>query len=293
MIKAGITGAESRIGGELLRLLLLHPDVVVTTAYAGPGLASHPVTSVHQGLDGDTSLTFSNGGNLPGNIDVLFIADGNIPSQIPAGAKVIDITGHLEDAVYGLPELNRKPLVRGAVRATVPSATATSVTTALLPLARNLLLNNPIKATVTLGRDDATLPAMRDNEINDALKSLQSSFDAPIEISVTVDNNIKRGTTAIIETQIPISPEQIAELYLDYFDDHNLTHLLTRKATIDDIAGTAKCLISLGHQSQRQLQITSVIDGPLKGCAAQAIHLMNLMTGLHEKTGLALKATIF
>lgn len=296
MIKTAIIGDTGPDSGELLRLLLLHPDVEVTAVYAGLEPAGHPVSRRFRGLDGETSLTFAPAMPDMSKLDMIFLTGTSLPSTLDFGnrAKVVNMTDTPADGwVFGLPELNRKALVRGAMRANVPSHTATAVVTPLLPLARNLMLNAPVGVEIETGENDASFAHGADGEIAEALQSLQTSFDAPVNITRTSAATRRRGTNTIIDITTGVPLEQIRGLYDDYFDDHNLVHIVDRRADATDLLGTSKMLISLSAPAQGTIRINAAMDGVLKGRIGQAVHVMNLLAGLHEKTGLQLLPWVY
>ncbi|MDE5652295.1 MAG: hypothetical protein K2I48_02355, partial [Muribaculaceae bacterium] len=146
MIKVGIAGADSRIAGEILRLCLHHPDVDIVSAYA-PAYAGRSVASVHTGFIGEPRLLFSSSFDATA-LDVAFImhpiySDSDwaklmsdrkdLRLIIFPGAE--SVAGALPSSpVYGLSEINRKPMVRGAREAIVPDCVASPVLVALYPL---------------------------------------------------------------------------------------------------------------------------------------------------------------
>ena len=164
MIKAGIIGGAGYTAGELIRLLLNHPDVelvwVNSTSNAG-----NAVSSVHQGLVGETDLHFTSETDFEA-IDVVFFCTPHGESRkfmeshdIPEDLKIVDLSQDYRiagdhDFVYGLPEVNRKYLNRGK-RVANPGCFATAIQLALLPLAKNLLLNSDIHVTAITGSTGA------------------------------------------------------------------------------------------------------------------------------------------
>lgn len=86
--------------------------------------------------------------------------------------------------------------------------------------------------------------------------------------------------------------DEIVKLYEDYYDDHNFTYVINRMPDLKDVVNTNKCLLYLTKEDGKLL-IVSVIDNLLKGASGQAVHNMNLLFGLHERTGLNLKASAF
>ena len=304
MIKVGIIGGTRPQAGELLRILINHPDVEIMWVY-DPSHKDLPVSQYHRGLAGETYLRFSDTYDLS-VIDALFMCHDRegqsrqvlASMSIPENLRIIDMSpDFIGDSgfVYGLPEANRKPLVRGAKRAAVPSPIAMPILLALLPLAKNLMLNSPIQAMVVRASHPYDLglltvfPQDEEAEIGDALRSLQTSFAQPVNI-VSVHGGFHRGMMAVVYLQSSISVEQARQLYEDFYDDHSFTFVSDNNPDIREIANTNKCMLNI-EKYDDQLVITAVVDDLLKGSAGNAVHLMNLLFGLQERVGLMLKAS--
>ena len=146
MIKVSIAGGTGYTAGELLRLLIHHPQVqlesVVSTTSVGVALSS-----MHRDLVGETDAVFT---DSIGNPDVLFLCLGHGLSQkfmdnndVPDACKVIDLGNDFrliptyQDRTfeYGLCELNKKA-IQQANNVANPGCFATSILLALLPLAK-------------------------------------------------------------------------------------------------------------------------------------------------------------
>lgn len=321
MIRAGIWGGDGFAAGELIRLLINHPDVELVSVQSHLH-ADKLITEVHQGMEGETYLRFTD--NIdPEGLDVAFccwphgtssrlLAEQTLPPEL----KIIDLSrdfrieGESHDFVYGLPELNRKRMVHGATRVANPGAFATAIELALLPLAKNLLINSPIYATAITGFSGSAVEKSspnqlawhRDNvsiynplqhqhlpEIEQTLRQLQASFNSEINF-IPMRGSFARGMLATIYLDMPVSIDQLRNLYEDYYSDHSFTYIVDRRPDLKDVVNTNKCLIHL-EKIGRRLLITCVIDNILKGAAGQAVHNMNLLFGLHERVGLALKSS--
>ncbi|MDE6449683.1 MAG: N-acetyl-gamma-glutamyl-phosphate reductase [Muribaculaceae bacterium] len=307
MIKAGITGGESKVAGEIVRLLLNHPDVDLKWIQSERNAGSR-VSDVHQGLIGECDMVVVSQPRW-NEIDVLFNCCHTGTSRVfldqamaeTEGIKIIDLSGDYRIAsegnefVYGLPELNRKAMVRGAMKVANPGAFATAVELALLPLARNLLVNGDIHVAAVSGD-----PTLADNirlynafthshvaEIRQTLSSLQSSFNSRVEM-VPMLGSFSRGLIAAVYLDCALSIEEVRRLYEEYYSDHNFTFVADKQVDMKDVANTNKCILHLEKHGGRLL-VTSVIDSMLKGSAGTAVHNMNLLFGLSERTGLALK----
>ena len=164
MIKVGILGAAGYTGGELIRLLLNHPEVEIVFANSESN-AGNKVSDVHEGLIGDTELTFSN--EMPFDaVDVLFFCFGHGKSAaflqehtIPASVKIIDLAQDFRikgdhDYVYGLPEMNRAEIAACQHLAN-PGCFATCIQEGLLPLAKAGLLTHDVSVNAVTGSTGA------------------------------------------------------------------------------------------------------------------------------------------
>lgn len=324
MIKVGIIGGAGYTAGELIRLLLNHPDVELKWVHSTSN-AGNPVSGVHQGLVGETALYFTNETPLDA-VDVIFLCTPHGESRkflelhkdnIPDDLRIIDlsqdfrIADDTHDFIYGLPELNRKYIIRGKHVAN-PGCFATAIQLALLPLARNLLLNSDIHVNAITGstgagvKPSATLHYSwrNDNvsiykpfthqhlaEIYQTLHGMQASFNSKVNF-IPVRGCFSRGIFATLYMDCPVELSEIKKLYNEYYDDHNFTFVSDRMPDLKDVVNTNKCLLYLTKEDGKLL-IVSVIDNLLKGASGQAVHNMNLLFGLHERVGLQLKASAF
>jgi len=295
MIKAGIIGGAGYTAGELIRLLLNHPDVDLKWVHSTSN-AGNPVAAVHQGLVGDTNLVFTSTTAFA-DVDVIFFCTPHGESrkfmeahaaEIPEEMRIVDLSQDFRindgshDFIYGLPELNRKYIIRGKHVAN-PGCFATAIQLALLPLARNLLLNSDVHVHAITGSTGAG--------VKPSLTSMQTSFSSKIEF-IPVRGCFSRGIFASAYLDCPVALDEIVKLYEDYYDDHNFTYVINRMPDLKDVVNTNKCLLYLTKEDGKLL-IVSVIDNLLKGASGQAVHNMNLLFGLHERTGLNLKASAF
>lgn len=301
MIKAIVSGATSPAGGEVIRILLHHPDVEITAAVQ-PEHATMPLADMVPGLTGDTDLRVTETyGSGDGN--VLFLCHGGMPdfdidADGNAELRIVDLTGSLdghEGFVTGIGELNRKPMVRGARRASIPDPLTILAVTALLPLAKNRLLDGTVTAVVEGdGPEHARASADRSAQI---LTTAQPGYHGSIDIrsAETGDGEVRdlsgRPRFMRLTATMPcnVDVRHIAELYQEYFDDHKFVFLLDgRKPGPVDVVNTNKLLINLQRSPDGTLTVTAACDPVLKGSAGAAVHCMNLLFGLHERTGLDL-----
>ena len=303
MIKVAITGADSPQAGELLRILVNHPEVIITTLSA-PGKEGVATSSVHHGLIGEEKMNFSGPLSMTPDCNVVFICGNSMTAAEFSALQlarpdlrtiIIDGIDNLDydrlGVVYGLPEINRKMLVRGAVAARVPSPAASAVLTALYPLAVNMLLNDTLKIEISAPDDILNNISKAESEINQTLSETQLSFNGKVSIA-TNDSGDERKMRGAITLACPVSLEQIQDVY-NMYDDHNFAYPIISSAAENEVMGTNKCVITYSKPDDSTLLLEVVADPRMRGGAGEAVHIMNLLFGLHEKTGLALKASAY
>ena len=321
MIKVGILGAAGYTGGELIRLLLNHPETEIVFANSESN-AGNPVSDVHEGLIGDTDLRFTD--QMPfEDIDVVFFCFGHGKSEqflkehtIPTKVKIIDLAQDFRikgnhDYVYGLPEINKEDIVR-AQHVANPGCFATAIQLALLPAANLNLLKEDVAVNAITGSTGAgqkpsatTHFSWRNNnlsiykafthqhlaEIRQSLSQVQGYLDASIDF-IPYRGDFARGIfcTAVIKTKAPA--EDIVEAYKEFYRDAAFTHYSDKAIDLKQVVDTNKALVHVDCFDGKVL-VTSAIDNLLKGAVGQAVQNMNLMFGIDEHAGLRLKASAF
>ena len=321
MIKVGILGAAGYTGGELIRLLLNHPETEIVFANSESN-AGNPVSDVHEGLIGDTDLRFTD--QMPfEDIDVVFFCFGHGKSEqflkehtIPTKVKIIDLAQDFRikgnhDYVYGLPEINKEDIVR-AQHVANPGCFATAIQLALLPAANLNLLKEDVAVNAITGSTGAgqkpgatTHFSWRNNnlsiykafthqhlaEIRQSLSQVQGYLDASIDF-IPYRGDFARGIfcTAVIKTKAPA--EDIVEAYKEFYRDAAFTHYSDKAIDLKQVVNTNKALVHVDCFEGKVL-VTSAIDNLLKGAVGQAVQNMNLMFGIDETAGLHLKASAF
>jgi N-acetyl-gamma-glutamyl-phosphate reductase len=321
MISAGIIGGAGYTAGELLRILLRHPDVSLDFIFS-TSQAGSPVSSIHQDLMGETALRFS--GNINPEVDVVFLCLGHGNSieflknnPFSKNTKIIDLSTdyrmHSKDHsfVYGLPEFKKEEIKKAQFIAN-PGCFATAISLAVLPLAGEMLLKDELHINAVTGATGAgtSLSATshftwRDNnfsaykefehqhldEIGQSIQMFQPNFDSEINF-IPNRGNFSRGIFATTYTNFDGSLEDAKAMYEKYYKDAAFTFVIDEEIHLKQVVNTNKCLIKL-QKWKDKLLITSVIDNLLKGASGQAVQNMNLMFGFPEKQGLQLKASYF
>lgn len=320
MIKVGIIGGAGYTAGELLRILIHHPQVEIVFVNSSSN-AGNALSSVHSGLFGECNLNFTD--QLPfDQVDVLFICSGHGDSkkfieahELPASLKIIDLSTDYRDEscgfVYGLPEYQRSK-IQGAQKIANPGCFATCIQLALLPLAHAHLLKSEVHVTAITGSTGAGVKPSatthfswrNDNisvykafthqhliEINQTLKHLQPDFDQDLNF-VPMRGDFARGIFASVYTDCALSEEEALALYKDYYKDAAFTFVSDSNIDMKQVVNSNKALVYVKKQGKK-LHILSAIDNLAKGASGQAVQNMNLIFGLDEKCGLRLKSIGF
>ena len=320
MIRVGIIGGAGYTAGELIRLLLNHPEVELEFVHSTSN-AGNPLSAVHGGLEGDTELCFAAEYDLTA-IDLLFLCSAHGQSglflaenELPEGLKIIDLAQDFRDEhdgfVYGLAEWQREK-VASATRIANPGCFATAIQLALLPLAAAGLLTDEVHVTAITGSTGAgvkpsatthfswragnisTYKAFTHQhliEINRTVRALQPSFDRAINF-VPMRGDFTRGILASVYTECSLTEEEARTLYANYYAAAEFTHLTQRALDLKQVINTNKALVSVAKYGSK-LHITTAIDNLLKGASGQAVENMNRIFGLDPHCGLNLKASAF
>ena len=323
-VNIGIVGGAGYTGGELLRVLLRHPNAHIAFVHSTSS-AGELVSKVHADLLGDTELKFTN--TLDQNIDVLFLCVGHgdankflTANEIKASIKIIDLSQDFRLAasakigdrnfIYGLPELQREA-IKSANNIANPGCFATAIQLGLLPLAAKGLLKEVYTTGIT-GSTGAgqglsntshfswranniqaykTLQHQHLNEIVQSLAQLQGNQNAEVNF-VPWRGDFTRGifVTSIISTDLSL--EVLYDLYNTFYEGHAFTHVSKNNIDLKQVVNTNKCLIHIEKQGNK-IAIHSVVDNLLKGAVGQAVQNMNLIFGIEEGAGLQLKANYF
>ena len=322
MIKVGIIGGAGYTAGELLRLLLQHPEVEIKFVHSTSNAGNY-ITDVHAGLLGETDLVFTS--EMPfEEIDLLFFCTAHGDTRkflenhaLPDELKVIDLSmdhrikSNEHDFIYGLPELNRRNTCKSRYVAN-PGCFATCIELGLLPLAKEHLLKGDVSVNAITGSTGAgvkpsatTHYSWRDNnisiykpfehqhlpEIMQSIKQLQPDYEGSVDF-IPYRGCFPRGIFATLVVKCDLDIETLYKLYESYYERDSFTHVVKRPLDLKEVVNTNKCLIHLEKHGDKLL-ITSIIDNLLKGASGTAVHNMNLLFGLAETVGLQLKPSAF
>jgi N-acetyl-gamma-glutamyl-phosphate reductase len=330
-INVGIAGGAGYTGGELLRILIHHPEVHISFVHSSSN-AGKPVSAVHTDLVGDTDLVFTN--SFSDAIDVLFLCVGHGEAKkilaevaIASTVSIIDLSQDFRltqnasigdrTFVYGLPELNREKITT-AQNIANPGCFATAIQLALLPLAKAGLLQDVYTTGIT-GSTGAgqslsatshfswranniqsykTLDHQHVFEIIQSLNHLQA--DAPLGTSgegsglhfVPWRGDFTRGIYTSSVLDCSLPIEAVQEMYANYYAAHPFVVVSETPIHLKQVVNTNKCVLQIEKQGNK-LVVHSAIDNLVKGASGQAVQNMNLLFGLGETTGLLFKANLF
>lgn len=326
MTKVGIVGGGGYTAGELIRLLIHHPEIDIDFIYSR-SQGGKPVTSVHQDLLGEAEMVFSDSVNS--EVDVIFLCMGHGHSRpfleehpLPDDIRIVDLSrdfrlhedsnpGNGHRFVYGLPELNYEAIQKTQLVAN-PGCFATAIQLALLPQAKEQKLTEDVHIHAVTGSTGAgqqprgtTHFSWREGnvsvykafthqhlgEIGQSIRSLQAGFDKNLNF-IPMRGNFTRGIFVTAYTKSDLGVEEATELYRNYYKDARFTHVSSEPLHLKQAVNTNKCLLHIDKEGDNLL-VTSIIDNLLKGASGQAVHNMNLMLGLPEEAGLQLKSTYF
>ncbi len=316
MAKIGIVGAAGYTGGELLRILVNHPDVVLACIMS-KSQAGKLVSSVHTDLLGSTQARFC---DRLCPVDVLFLCSGHGESkkflaenEVPWHTKIIDLSTDFRDEsegfVYGLPEFQREK-ISSATKIANPGCFATSIELALLPLASAGLIKSAVHVsaiTGSTGAGQALSPTShftwRNNNVSiykafthqhltEIGMVLGADYPAPKVNFIPYRGNFTRGIMANVYTDYAGTQGDALDLFENFYRDSPFVFISDQGVDVKQVVNTNKCFLHL-EVHEGQILISSVIDNLIKGASGQAVQNMNLMLGWDESAGLKLKAASF
>jgi N-acetyl-gamma-glutamyl-phosphate reductase len=335
MVKVGIVGATGYTGVELLRLLVTHPAVEIV-AVTSRSMAGTRVDHLFPNLRGHLDLSFVEpDAQALASCDLIFFATPNgtamqlVPELLQAGSRVIDLAADfrlddadlweqwygmphacpelLNEAVYGLPEMNRDG-IKGAKLVANPGCYPTAVTLGYMPLIKAGLLASDglvadVKSGVSGAGRKAAIPTLM-GECGESFKaygvpghrhlpeiSQSLAILAGGSVSLTFVPHLVpmvRGICATLYGRL-VKNEDLQSLFNEYYAEEPFVDVMPigDHPETRSVRGTNICRIGV-HQPQGgdTVVVLSVIDNLVKGAAGQAVQNMNLMFGLEEKLGL-------
>jgi N-acetyl-gamma-glutamyl-phosphate reductase len=323
-IKVGIVGGSGYTGGELIRLLINHPNVDISfinsKTYTGK-----KVVDIHKDLIGEIEIKFI--GKIK-DCDVLFLCLGHNKSEeflrktsINRKTKIIDLSqdyrieksfiGNDEkrDFIYGLPELYKNE-IKTAKNISNPGCFATAIEISLIPSIEKKYIHGEVHTNAITGSTGAgvvpsktTHFSWRNNNVsnynvfnhrhlNEIYLHLNQICNEVKINFIPVRGNFSRGIFCTSYFKSDVTVEEINEVYKIYYKNHPFVHISENEISLKEVINTNKCILHVSKVNDKIL-ITSIIDNLIKGASGQAIQNMNLISGFEEMTGLKLKSSIF
>ena len=333
MVKVGILGAAGYTGGELIRLLINHPEAEIVFANSESN-AGNLVAEVHEGLYGETDLKFT--AEMPfDQVDVIFFCFGHGKSEaflkehnVPENVKIIDLaqdfrlapetvvatqqpTPAAHDFVYGLPEINESKIAV-AQHVANPGCFATCIQLGLLPAAKMGLINSDVSVNAITGSTGAgqkpgatTHFSWRNNNMSiykafnhqHVPEIRQSLKQTQGYLDAAIDFIPYRGDFArgIFATEVVKTDKPIEEIVAGYKEFYKDAKFTHYVDKAIDLKQVVNTNKCLVHVDKYgdKLLIPSCIDNLLKGAVGQAVQNMNIMFGLDQTAGLKLKPSAF
>ncbi|MEM9928795.1 MAG: N-acetyl-gamma-glutamyl-phosphate reductase [Bacteroidota bacterium] len=319
--KIGIIGGGGYTAGELLRILVHHPEVEITYVQS-ESQQGKAIYEVHTDLVGETELRFSgeDAGALEG-LSAMFLCMGHGRSRgwvethpLSEDTVIVDLSTDYrmdDNWVYGLPEINRSP-TRGASRIANPGCFATAIQLGLLPLVKAGLADGEVHIngmTGSTGAGQKPLPTTHFSWRN-ANVSVYKAFSHQHlnEIGrnclllgrkgteglnfLPLRGPFARGIFVSTYVQTEATEAELKDLFQSFYADAAFTHVTDHNPNLKQVVNTNKGLVFVEKHGDKAL-VLSLIDNLLKGASGQAVQNMNLSLGLEEMAGLRLKAGVF
>ena len=323
-IKVGIVGGSGYTGGELIRLLINHPNVDISfinsKTYTGK-----KVVDIHKDLIGELEMKFI--GKIK-DCDVMFLCLGHNKSEeflrktfINRKTKIIDLSqdyrleksfigdDEKRDFIYGLPELYKNE-IKTAKNISNPGCFATAIEISLIPSIEKKYIHGEVHTNAITGSTGAgvvpsktTHFSWRNNNVsnynifnhrhlNEIYLHLNQICNEVKINFIPVRGNFSRGIFCTSYFKSDVTVEEINEVYKIYYKNHPFVHISENEISLKEVINTNKCILHVSKVNDKVL-ITSIIDNLIKGASGQAIQNMNLISGFEEMTGLKLKSSIF
>ena len=319
-IRTAVIGAAGYTGGELLRILVHHPDCELVCVHSN-SQKGKKVSDVHPDLIGDCELVFMDEVPVEG-IDAVFLGlphgetKGFLESHLfPAGMVIIDLSTDFRDEsngfIYGLPEVNADK-IKTAKRIANPGCFATGIQLALAPAIAKGWVKDAVHISGITGSTGAGKKLAETShfsyrtgnmsvyklfthqhlkEIKQTFRQINRDFNSDL-LFVPYRGNFSRGIWITAYFPFEGTEAEAVEAYKNFYKNAAFTHVSDQDIDMKQAVNTNKCILHL-QKEEGQLVIYSAIDNLVKGASGQAIQNFNLAFGLEEKSGLNLKSIAF
>lgn len=341
-LKAAVIGGSGYGGGEIIRRLLLHPEVELTRV-ASIDYVGELLSAAHPNLEGLSDLRFE---DIPceeaaEGTDVVFLGLPHTVSAkfvarlMKAGAKrIIDLSGdfrlkdvaayerfynvkhpcpeYLDEAVYGLPELNRADIA-GARLIASPGCFATATELSMLPLAKAGLLAGAVRTVAVTGSSGSgaapslgthhpiraknlkTYKPLAHQHVPEIAETLEAAGASDFSLHfVPVSAPLSRGifASSFVTLDTAVTEAEIAEAFSAAYAGEPFVRVPRgRLPEVAAVSGSHYVEVGFSYGpsagGERTIMCFAAIDNLIKGGAGQAVQSMNIALGLDE--GLTLR----
>lgn len=319
-IRTAVIGAAGYTGGELLRILVHHPDCELVCVHSN-SQKGKKVSDVHPDLIGDCELIFTDQVPTEG-IDAVFLGlphgetKGFLESHpFPADTVIIDLSTDFRNEsngfIYGLPEVNAAK-IKTAKRIANPGCFATGIQLALAPAIAKGWVKDAVHISGITGSTGAGKKLAETShfsyrtgnmsvyklfthqhlkEIKQTFRQINSDFNSDL-LFVPYRGNFSRGIWVTAYFPFEGTEAEAVEVYKNFYKNAAFTHVSDQDIDMKQAVNTNKCILHIQKEGG-QLVIYSAIDNLVKGASGQAVQNFNLAFGLEEKSGLNLKSIAF
>ena len=341
MIKAGIIGSTGYAGAELVRLLLAHPEVEIVW-YGSRSYVDKKYSSVYQNFFKlvDAKCMDDNMDELADSVDVILTATPRglcaslVNDEILSKVKIIDLSAdfrlkdvdvyekwygikhaapqYIDEAVYGLCEINREDIKNARIIANPGCYTTCSILTTI-PLVREFVIDaNSLIIDAKSGTSGAGRGAKVNNlfcEVNESIKAYgvathrhtpeieeQLSYACGQDVLINFTPHLvpmNRGilVTAYANLNENVTYEDVKAIYEKYYGDEYFIRLLDKDVCPETRWVEGSNFVDIGFKIDERtgrIIMMGALDNLVKGAAGQAVQNMNLMFGFKENLGLEL-----
>lgn len=341
MIRVGIIGATGYAGGELVRILMRHKDAEIKW-YGSRSYIDKKYADVYRNMFQivDAVCMDDNMDELASQVDVIFTATPQglcaslVSESILSDTKIIDLSADfrlkdvkiyeewykiehkapqfIEEAVYGLCEINRKDVKKARLVANPGCYTTCSILTAY-PLAKEGLIDmNTLIIDAKSGTSGAGRGAKLPNlycEVNENIKAYgvachrhtpeieeQLGYAAGKKVTLSFTPHLIPMNRGILATEYASLTrkadwEEIKAVYDKYYKDEMFIRVLDQDVFPETKWVEGSNYVDIGFKIDprtNRIIMMGAIDNLVKGAAGQAVQNMNLMFGLNENEGIDL-----
>ena len=339
MIKAGIIGSTGYAGAEIVRILMRHPEAEIVW-FGSRSYKDMPYASVFRNMTNivDAECMGENMDELADAVDVIFTATPQglcaslVNEEILSKVKIIDLSAdfrikdvavyekwygithpspsYINEAVYGLCEINRKDIAGARLIANPGCYTTCSILSSYPLVKEGLIDPDTLIIDAKSGTSGAGRGAKVANlycEVNESIKAYgvtshrhtpeieeQLGYAAGREILVNFTPHLVPMNRGILATSYAslmpgVTADQVQQAYEKYYGNEYFIRLLPQGELPETRWVEGSNYVDIGWKIDprtKRIVILGALDNLVKGAAGQAVQNMNILFGLDEKTGI-------